>query len=148
MSIIKIGNCKSSLLEIGILTISLILLTLSIPSYDFYALASSDTIKTNDNASINTNVSQLDISKINSNSTDLGLNNSDSTNNSNKLVSIKPLNENQRQIQIDSNILQSLASNKSIGNISSFSNESEVVCNTIDDTVQNSLELMDKLRVM
>ena len=134
MSIIKIGNCKSSLLEIGILTISLILLTLSIPSYDFYALASSDTIKTNDNASINTNVSQLDISKINSNSTDLGLNNSDSTNNSNKLVSIKPLNENQRQIQIDSNILQSLASNKSIGNISSFSNESEVVCNTIDGT--------------
>jgi hypothetical protein len=79
-------------------------------------------------------MSQLDISKINSNSTGLGLNNSDSTNNSNKFVSINPLNENQRQIQIDMNVLQSLASNKSIGNISSYSNESEVVCNTIDGT--------------
>ncbi len=134
MSIIKIGNCKSSLLKIGILTISLILLTLSIPTNDFYALASSDRAKTNDNASVNTNMSQLDISKINSNSTGLGLNNSDSTNNSNKFVSINPLNENQRQIQIDMNVLQSLASNKSIGNISSYSNESEVVCNTIDGT--------------
>jgi len=134
MSIIKIGNCKSSLLEIGILTISLILLTLSIPSNDFYALASSDTIKTNDRASFNTNVSQLDISKINSNSTYLGVNDSDSTNNYNKLVSIIPLNENQRQIQVDRNVLQSLALNKSIGNISGFSNENEVVCNTIDGT--------------
>jgi len=134
MSIIKIGNCKSSLLEIGILTISLILLMLSIPSNDFYALASSDTIKTNDNASVNTSVSQLDISKINSNSTDLGVNDSDSTNNYNKLVSIIPLNENQRQIQVDRNVLQSLALNKSIGNISGFSNENEVVCNTIDGT--------------
>ena len=134
MSIIKIDNCKSSLLEIGILTISLILLTLSIPSNDFYALASSDTIKTNDRASFNTNVSQLDISKINSNSTYLGVNDSDSTNNYNKLVSIIPLNENQRQIQVDRNVLQSLALNKSIGNISGFSNENEVVCNTIDGT--------------
>ena len=134
MSIIKIGNCKSSLLEIGILTISLIVLTLSIPSNDFYALASSDTIKTNDRASFNTNVSQLDISKINSNSTYLGVNDSDSTNNYNKLVSIIPLNENQRQIQVDRNVLQSLALNKSIGNISGFSNENEVVCNTIDGT--------------
>jgi len=134
MSIIKIGNCKSSLLEIGILTISLILLMLSIPSNDFYALASSDTIKTNDRASFNTNVSQLDISKINSNSTYLGVNDSDSTNNYNKLVSIIPLNENLRQIQVDRNVLQSLALNKSIGNISGFSNENEVVCNTIDGT--------------
>ena len=134
MSIIKIGNCKSSLLEIGILTISLILLTLTIPYTDFYALASSDTIKTNDRASFNTNVSQLDISKINSNSTYLGVNDSDSTNNYNKLVSIIPLNENQRQIQVDRNVLQSLALNKSIGNISGFSNENEVVCNTIDGT--------------
>ena len=134
MSIIKIGNCKSSLLEIGILTISLILLMLSIPSNDFYALASSDTIKTNDSASFNTNVSQLDISKINLNSTDLGVNESDSTNNYNKLVSIIPLNENQRQIQVDRGVLQSLALNKSIGNISGFSNESEVVCNTIYGT--------------
>ena len=134
MSIIKIDNCKSSLLEIGILTISLIVLTLSIPSNDFYALASSDTIKTNDRASFNTNVSQLDISKINSNSTYLGVNDSDSTNNYNKLVSIIPLNENQRQIQVDRNVLQSLALNKSIGNISGFSNENEVVCNTIDGT--------------
>jgi len=112
----------------------LILLMLSIPSNDFYALASSDTIKTNDNASFNTNVSQLDISKINSNSTYLGVNDSDSTNNYNKLVSIIPLNENQRQIQVDRNVLQSLALNKSIGNISGFSNENEVVCNTIDGT--------------
>lgn len=134
MSIIKIDNCKSSLLEIGILTISLILLTLTIPYTDFYALASSDTIKTNDRASFNTNVSQLDISKINSNSTYLGVNDSDSTNNYNKLVSIIPLNENQRQIQVDRNVLQSLALNKSIGNISGFSNENEVVCNTIDGT--------------
>lgn len=134
MSIIRIGNCKSSLLEIGILTISLIVLMLSIPSNDFYALASSDTIKTNDSASFNTNVSQLDISKINSNSTDLGVNDSDSTYNYNKLVSIIPLNENQRQIQVDRDVLQSLALNKSIGNISGFSNESEVVCNTIDGT--------------
>ena len=134
MSIIKIDNCKSSLLEIGILTISLIVLTLSIPSNDFYALASSDTIKTNDRASFNTNVSQLDISKINSNSTYLGVNDSDSTNNYNKLVSIIPLNENQRQIQVDRDVLQSLALNKSIGNISGFSNENEVVCNTIDGT--------------
>ena len=134
MSIIKIGNCKPSLLEIGILTISLILLTLTIPYTDFYALASSDTIKTNDRASFNTNVSQLDISKINSNSTYLGVNDSDSTNNYNKLVSIIPLNENQRQIQVDRNVLQSLALNKSIGNISGFSNENEVVCNTIDGT--------------
>ena len=134
MSIIKIDNCKSSLLEIGILTISLIVLTLSIPSNDFYALASSDTIKTNDRASFNTNVSQLDISKINSNSTYLGVNDSDSTNNYNKLVSIIPLNENQRQIQLDRDVLQSLALNKSIGNISGFSNENEVVCNTIDGT--------------
>ena len=134
MSIIKSGICKSSLLEKGILTISLILLTLSIPSNDFYALASSDTIKANDSASFNTNVSQLDISKINSNSTYLGVNDSDSTNNYNKLVSIIPLNENQRQIQVDRNVLQSLALNKSIGNISGFSNENEVVCNTIDGT--------------
>ena len=134
MSIIKIDNCKSSLLEIGILTISLIVLTLSIPSNDFYALASSDTIKTNDRASFNTNVSQLDISKINSNSTYLGVNDSDSTNNYNKLVSIIPLNENQRQIQVDRDVLQSLVLNKSIGNISGFSNENEVVCNTIDGT--------------
>ena len=134
MSGINIGNCKSSLLEIGILTISLILLTLTIPYTDFYALASSDTIKTNDRASFNTNVSQLDISKINSNSTYLGVNDSDSTNNYNKLVSIIPLNENQRQIQVDRNVLQSLALNKSIGNISGFSNENEVVCNTIDGT--------------
>ena len=134
MSIIKIDNCKSSLLEIGILTISLIVLTLSISSNDFYALASSDTIKTNDSASFNTNSSQLDISKIYSNSTDLGVNDSDSTNNYNKLVSIIPLNENQRQIQLDRDVLQSLALNKSIGNISGFSNESEVVCNMIDGT--------------
>ena len=134
MSIIKIGNYKSSLLEIGIVTISLILLTLSIPSDNFYALAGSDTIKTNDNASVNANMSQLDISKINSNSTDLALNNSDSTNNNNKLVSIIPLNENQRQIQIDKNVLQVLVSNKSIGNISSFANDSEAVCNTLDGT--------------
>jgi len=134
MSIIKSGICKSSLLEKGILTISLILLTLSIPSNDFYALASSDTIKANDSASFNTNVSQLDISKINSNSTYLGVNDSDSTNNYNKLVSIIPLNENQRQIQVDRDVLQSLALNKSIGNISGFSNENEVVCNTIDGT--------------
>ena len=134
MSIIKIDNCKSSLLEIGILTISLIVLTLSISSNDFYALASSDTIKTNDSASFNTNSSQLDISKINSNSTDLGVNDSDSTNKYNKLVSIIPLNENQRQIQLDRDVLQSLALNKSIGNISGFSNESEVVCNMIDGT--------------
>ena len=134
MSIIKSGICKSSLLEKGILTISLILLTLTIPYTDFYALASSDTIKTNDRASFNTNVSQLDISKINSNSTYLGVNDSDSTNNYNKLVSIIPLNENQRQIQVDRNVLQSLALNKSIGNISGFSNENEVVCNTIDGT--------------
>ena len=134
MSIIKIDNCKSSLLEIGILTISLIVLTLSISSNDFYALASSDTIKTNDRASFNTNSSQLDISKIYSNSTDLGVNDSDSTNNYNKLVSIIPLNENQRQIQLDRDVLQSLALNKSIGNISGFSNESEVVCNMIDGT--------------
>jgi hypothetical protein len=107
---------------------------LSIPSNDFYALASSDTIKTNDSASFNTNVSQLDISKINSNSTYLGVNDSDSTNNYNKLVSIIPLNENQRQIQVDRGVLQSLALNKSIGNISGFSNESEVVCNTIYGT--------------
>jgi hypothetical protein len=134
MSIIKIGNCKSFLHEIGILTISLILLMLSISSNDFYALASSDTIKTNDSASVYTNVSQLDISKINLNSTDLRVNDSDSTNNYNKLVSIIPLNENQRQIQVDRDVLQSLALNKSIDNISSFSNESEVVCNTIDGT--------------
>lgn len=134
MSIIKIDNCKSSLLEIGILTISLIVLTLSISSNDFYAFASSDTIKTNDSASFNTNSSQLDISKIYSNSTDLGVNDSDSTNNYNKLVSIIPLNENQRQIQLDRDVLQSLALNKSIGNISGFSNESEVVCNMIDGT--------------
>lgn len=134
MSIIRIGNCKSSLLEIGILTISLILLTLSIPANNFYALASSDSIKTNDRASVNTNVSQLDISKINSNSTDFGVNDSNSTNNYNKLVSIIPLNENQRQIQVDRDVLQSLVLNKSIGNISSFSNENEVVCNTIDGT--------------
>ena len=134
MSIIKIDNCKSSLLDIGILTMSLIVLTLSIPSNDFYALASSDTIKANDSASLNTNVSQLDISKINSNSTYLGVNDSDSTNNYNKLVSIIPLNENQRQIQVDRDVLQSLVLNKSIGNISGFSNESEVICNTIDGT--------------
>jgi len=134
MSIIKIGNCKSSLLEIGILTISLILLTLSIPSNDFYALASSDTIKANDSAKVNTSISQLDTSKITSNSTYLGVNDSDSTNNYNKLVSIITLNENQRQIQVDRDVLQSLALNKSIGNISGFSNESEVICNTIDGT--------------
>ena len=134
MSIIKIGNCKSSLLEIGILTISLILLTLSIPSNDFYALASSDTIKANDSAKVNTSISQLDTSKITSNSTYLGVNDSDSTNNYNKLVSIITLNENQRQIQVDRDVLQSLALNKSIGNISGFSNESEVACNTIDGT--------------
>ena len=135
MSIIKIVNCKLSLLKIGILNLSVILLMLSISPSDFYALASSDAIKTSDNASINTNVSQLDTSKINSNLTNLVLNNSDSTNNNSKLTSIIPLNENQRHIQIDENVLQSLASNKSIGNISSFSNESEVVvCNTLDGT--------------
>ena len=75
MSLIKIGNCKSPLLKIGILTTSLILLTLLIPTNDFYALASSDMVKTND-TSVNTNVSEHDISKINSNSTGLGLNNS------------------------------------------------------------------------
>ena len=108
---------------------------LSISPNDFYALASSDAIKTNGNSSTNTDVSQLDISKINSNLTKLVLNNSDSTNNYSKPASIIPLNENQRHIQIDENVLQSLASNKSMGNISSFSNESEVmVCNTLDGT--------------
>ena len=108
---------------------------LSISPNDFYALASSDAIKTNGNSSTNTDVSQLDISKINSNLTKLVLNNSDSTNNYSKPASIIPLNENQRHIQIDENVLQSLASNKSIGDISSFSNESEVVvCNTLDGT--------------
>lgn len=135
MSIIKIVNCKLILLKIGILNLSMILLMLSISPSDFYALASSDAIKTSDNASINTNVSQLDTSKINSNLTNLVLNYSESTNNNSKLASIIPLNENQRHIQIDENVLQSLASNKSIGNISSFSNESEVVvCNTLDGT--------------
>jgi hypothetical protein len=135
MSIIKKVKCKSSLLKVGILNTSLILLMLSISPNDFYALASSDAIKTNGNSSTNTDVSQLDISKINSNLTKLVLNNSDSTNNYSKPASIIPLNENQRHIQIDENVLQSLASNKSIGNISSFSNESEVVvCNTLDGT--------------
>ena len=135
MSIIKKVKCKSSLLKVGILNTSLILLMLSISPNDFYALASSDAIKTNGNSSTNTDVSQLDISKINSNLTNLVLNNSDSTNNNSKPASIIPLNENQRHIQIDENVLQSLASNKSIGNISSFSNESEVVvCNTLDGT--------------
>ena len=135
MSIIKNVKCKSSLLKVGILNTSLILLMLSISPNDFYALASSDAIKTNGNSSTNTDVSQLDISKINSNLTKLVLNNSDSTNNYSKPASIIPLNENQRHIQIDENVLQSLASNKSIGDISSFSNESEVVvCNTLDGT--------------
>ena len=135
MSIIKKVKCKSSLLKVGILNTSLILLMLSISPNDFYALASSDAIKTNGNSSTNTDVSQLDISKINSNLTKLVLNNSDSTNNYSKPASIIPLNENQRHIQIDENVLQSLASNKSIGDISSFSNESEVVvCNTLDGT--------------
>jgi len=135
VSIIKKVKCKSSLLKVGILNTSLILLMLSISPNDFYALASSDAIKTNGNSSTNTDVSQLDISKINSNLTKLVLNNSDSTNNYSKPASIIPLNENQRHIQIDENVLQSLASNKSIGNISSFSNESEVVvCNTLDGT--------------
>ena len=135
MSIIKKVKCKSSLLKVGILNTSLILLMLSISPNDFYALASSDAIKTNGNSSTNTDVSQLDISKINSNLTKLVLNNSDSTNNYSKPASIIPLNENQRHIQIDENVLQSLASNKSMGNISSFSNESEVmVCNTLDGT--------------
>jgi len=135
VSIIKKVKCKSSLLKVGILNTSLILLMLSISPNDFYALASSDAIKTNGNSSTNTDVSQLDISKINSNLTKLVLNNSDSTNNYSKPASIIPLNENQRHIQIDENVLQSLASNKSIGDISSFSNESEVVvCNTLDGT--------------
>ena len=140
MSIAKISNCKSSLLEVGILTISLILLTLSIPSNDFYALASSNTTKTNDIANMNNNMS-----RINSNSIDLALNNSDSTtNNNNKLVSIIPLNENQRQIQIDSNVLQSLASNKTLGNISSFSNDGGTVCNTLGGTNSDFLGINEQ----
>lgn len=140
MSIVKISNCKSSLLEVGILTISLILLTLSIPSNDFYALASSNTTKTNDIANMNNNMS-----RINLNSIDLALNNSDSTtNNNNKLVSIIPLNENQRQIQIDSNVLQSLAANKTGGNISSFSNDGGAVCNTLGGTSSDFLGINEQ----
>jgi len=106
-----------TILGLGILASSLVFLVLAIEDTDFQISAASKSTHTTNLASINNNLTDSDSLQMNLNSQIS--NNSDSFH-SNKLVSIVPLNENQKPIQIDSKLLKSLELNKTLGNLSNI----------------------------
>lgn len=127
MSIIKSTNKNMTILGLGVLASSLVLLILSIEATDLQVSAASKATHATNLASMNNNLTGFDTLQMNLNNRIS--NNSDSINSdsisSNKLVSIVPLNENQRPVQIDSKLLKSLESNKTLGNLSSILNDGD-----------------------
>ncbi|MDN5846576.1 MAG: hypothetical protein L0H53_09930 [Candidatus Nitrosocosmicus sp.] len=141
MSIIKEIYSKPIVLGIGILLLFSILLTISIGSNYFQVVASSNVTNSTTLTDKNNNMSLPN--PLEMNSFDLISNNSDSKDN-NTLVSIIPLNQDQRQIHVDSIILQNLASNKTLDNISSFVHDGGAVCNTLDGTSSDFLGINEQ----
>lgn len=117
---------------IGILLLSLTLQSPSVGLYSFQVMASSNATGSTTLTNMDGNLSNFNSSNSNT-SIDLGSTNLLSNDN-NTLTSFISLNENQRQLQIDSKILEGLVSNKSLGNISSFDVDGVVTCNTLDGT--------------
>ena len=111
-----------TILGLGVLASYLVLLILSIETTDLQVSAASKATHATNLASMNNNLTDFDSLQMN-------LNNRTSINSdliaSNKLVSIVPLNENQRPVQIDSKLLKSLESNKTLGNLSSILNDKD-----------------------
>jgi len=127
---------------IGILILSLTLLTPSIGSNSFQVMASSNASKLTALTDMSGNLLHFNSSNLNS-SVDLASKNSHSNDN-NTLTSFIPLNENQRQLQFDSKILQGLVSNKSLDNISSFDVDGVAPCNALDGTSSDFLGINEQ----
>ncbi|VFJ14827.1 hypothetical protein [Candidatus Nitrosocosmicus franklandus] len=127
---------------IGILLLSLTLQSPSVGFNSFQVMASSNTTGSNTLTDMGGNLSNFNSSNSNT-SIDLESNNLLSNDN-NTLTSFIPLNENQRQLQIDSKILEGLVSNKSLGNISSFDVDGVASCNTLDGTSSDFLGINEQ----
>lgn len=104
----------------------LILMTLTSVEFNFQTFASQNLSKSNSILNSFDNASKINVPQGNSN---ISSSNSLKTYDNN-VISILPLNQNQREIEVGSIILDKLASNSTLGNITS--NPSGAPCTTIN----------------
>ncbi len=103
--------------------------------FNFQTIASQIIVKSNSILNVYDNASQRKDPQENQNfslSIPLTLKN---------IISIRPLNQNQREIRVDPNILDKLVSNLTLGNITN--NPSGTPWTTIDGTCSNSLGIIE-----